>query len=181
MNLTGTPRELKTRDLRLRPLHTADAAAMFAILRDPQSMKYWSNKPLTDINEAIRVLHEELESDEKGDSLCWAVTFANQDELIGKCILFHFNQANRRAEIGFILARKYWRRGLMNQALEAVIGFAFNTLKLHRIEADTDPENTGSLALLEKLGFAREGLLRERWFVYDKWQDSVILALLNAD
>jgi len=87
--------------------------------------------------------------------------------------------ANRRAEIGFMLNRDYWRQGLMYQALEAVITFAFDTLKLHRIEADTDPGNTGSLALLEKLGFEREGLFRERWFVNGKWDDSVMLALLN--
>ena len=67
----------------------------------------------------------------------------------------------------------------LQQALEAVIAFAFDTLKLHRIEADTDTENAGSLALLEKLGFKREGLFRERWFVYDRWDDSVMLGLLN--
>jgi len=67
----------------------------------------------------------------------------------------------------------------MHQALEAVIAFAFDTLNLHRIEADTDTKNAGSLALLEKLGFEREGLFRERWFVYSKWDDSVMLALLN--
>ena len=66
--------------------------------------------------------------------------------------------------------------GLQNVA---VIDFAFNTLNLHRIEADVDTENAGSLALLEKLGFQREGLFRERWFVYGKWQDSVMLGLIN--
>jgi RimJ/RimL family protein N-acetyltransferase len=111
--------------------------------------------------------------------MCWAVTLKDQDEMIGKCILFQFNQDNHRAEIGYIMNRNYWRRGLMHQALEAVIGFAFNTLNLHRIEADVDPENAGSLGLLEKLGFQREGLFRERWFVFDQWQDSVMLGLIN--
>jgi RimJ/RimL family protein N-acetyltransferase len=69
----------------------------------------------------------------------------------------------------------------MQQALEAVIDFAFDTLKLHRIEADVDTQNTGSLGILEKLGFKREGLFRERWFVYDEWQDSVMLGLLKRD
>ena len=69
----------------------------------------------------------------------------------------------------------------MYQALEAVIDFAFNTLELHRIEADVDTENASSLGLLEKLGFRREGLFRERWFVYDEWQDSVMLGLLKQE
>ena len=69
----------------------------------------------------------------------------------------------------------------MQQATEALIRFAFNDLKLHRLEADTDTENTGSMALLEKLGFKREGLFRERWYVYDQWADSVMYGLLNSD
>ena len=113
--------------------------------------------------------------------MCWAVTFNGQDKMIGKCILFQFDQKNHRAEIGYILNRDYWRQGLMQQALGAVINFAFDTLKLHRIEADVDTENAGSLGVLEKLGFKREGLFRERWFVYDEWQDSVMLSLLKQD
>ena len=101
--------------------------------------------------------------------------------MIGKIILFQYHQQNRRAEIGYILNHNYWRRGLMKQALQAVIDFAFTTLELHRIEADVDVDNTASLGLLESLGFEREGLFKERWRVYDEWQDSVMLALLNPD
>ena len=179
MDLTTIPSEIDTRDLHLRPLKMSDAGAMFAILSDPQSMKYWSDKPVADIEAAAKMLRADLESDAQGNSLCWAVTRHGNDKLIGKCIMFHYSPQNRRAEIGFILNRDYWRQGLMHQALEGLIDFAFNTLNLHRIEADTDTENAGSLALLEKLGFEREGLFRERWFVYDKWDDSVMLALLN--
>ena len=179
MDLANIPRELDTPDLHLRPVNIGDTEALFAILSDPQSMKYWSHTPATDISVAVKTLTEDVESDAKGNSMCWAVTRKGKDEMIGKCILFHFSLANRRAEIGFILNRDYWRQGLMHQALEAVISFAFDTLKLHRLEADTDTENAGSLGLLEKLGFEREGLFRERWLVYDRWDDSVMLGLLN--
>ena len=181
MDLTKISRTLDTRDLRLRPSNATDAEGMFAMLSDPESMKYWCDKPLKDLDAAIEVLNKDLESDAKGDSLCWAITFPGEDRMIGKCILFRFDQANHRAEIGYILNREYWRQGLMRQALEAVIDFAFDTLKLHRIEADVDTENAGSIAILEKLGFKREGLFRERWFVYDEWQDSIMLGLLEKD
>jgi len=69
----------------------------------------------------------------------------------------------------------------MHQAVEAVIEFAFNSLDLHRIEADVDSENIPSIGLLEKLGFVREGLFRHRWRVYGEWQDSVMLALLKQE
>lgn len=181
MELTKIYRTMDTRDLRLRPSNATDAEGMFAMLSDPQSMKYWCDEPLEDLDAAIEVLNKDLESDAAGNSLCWAITFPGEDRMIGKCILFRFDEANKRAEIGYILNREYWRRGLMRQALEAVIDFAFDTLKLHRIEADVDTENAGSIALLEKLGFKREGLFRERWFVYEQWQDSVMLGLLEQD
>ena len=181
MDLARIPRILDTRDLRLRPSNATDAEGMFAMLSDPQSMKYWSDKPIKDLDAAVEVLNKDLESDAQGKSMCWAVTFPGEDKMIGKCILFQFDQANHRAEIGYIMNRDYWRRGLMQQALEAVIDFAFDTLNLHRIEADVDTLNAGSLGILEKVGFKREGLFRERWFVYDEWQDSVMLGLLKQD
>ena len=181
MDLTRIPRILKTDDLQLRPSNPTDAEGMFAMLSDPQSMKYWSDQPIPDLDAASRVLNEDLESDAKGNSMCWAITFNGQDKMIGKCILFQFSRDKHRAEIGYILNREYWRQGLTYQALGAVIDFAFNTLKLHRIEADVDTQNTASIGLLEKLGFKREGLFRERWRVYDEWQDSLMLGLLKQD
>ncbi len=181
MDLSSIPRHLTTRDFQLRPSVITDVDAMFAMLSDQESMKFWSDPPISTLDEAVAVLMKDLDSDARGDSMCWAVTQKGQDEMIGKCILFQFSQQNQRAEIGYLLNRKYWRQGVMNQALGAMIDFAFNTLNLHRIEADVDVENIPSLALLEKLGFEREGLFRDRWRVYDAWKDSVMLALINND
>lgn len=181
MDLTSIPRILATDDLQLRPSNPTDAEGMLAMLSDPESMKYWSDQPISDLDAAMEVLDQDLKSDAQGNSMCWAITFKGQDKMIGKCILFQFSRDNHRAEIGYILNRKYWRQGLTYQALGAVIDFAFNTLNLHRIEADIDTENLASIGLLEKLGFEREGLFRERWRVYDEWQDSLMLGLLKQD
>lgn len=181
MDLSNIACELDTKDLHLRRIAVTDAEAMFTMLADQESMKYWSSPPVSDISDALEVLQQDVESDAKGNSICWAVTLNETGEMIGKCILFQFSHANRRAEIGFILNRKYWRRGLMTQALQAVLHYAFNTLKLHRIEADVDPDNAGSLGVLEKLGFKREGLFHDRWLMHDEWVDSVMLGLLNPE
>jgi RimJ/RimL family protein N-acetyltransferase len=181
MDLKNTDCELDTPDLHLRRVRLSDAEGLFRMLSDAESMKYWSSPPVADVSDALKVLHEDVESDARGNSICWAVTPKGQDEMIGKCILFQFSPANHRAEIGFILNRDYWRQGLMLQALQAVIHFAFNSLNLHRIEADVDPNNAGSLGILEKLGFEREGLFRDRWRLNDGWVDSVMLGLLNRD
>ena len=175
------PRELETEDFQLRPSAITDVEAMFSMLSDEESMKYWSDPPISSMEEAVQVLMKDLDSDAKGNSMCWAVTHKDQNEMIGKVILFLYSEKNQRAEIGYLMNRKYWRQGVMQQALGAVIDFAFTTLNLHRIEADVDTENAPSLGLLEKLGFEREGLFRDRWRVYDEWQDSVMLALIKQE
>jgi len=180
MDLNLIPRQLETPDFHLRPSAITDVEAMFTMLSDPESMKYWSDPPISSMEEAVKVLMEDLDSDAKGNSMCWAVTRKGENEMIGKVILFQFSMKNGRAEIGYLLDRKYWRQGVMKQALGAVIEFAFNTLDLHRIEADVDSENIPSIGLLETMGFEREGLFRDRWRVYGEWQDSVMLALLKG-
>ena len=179
MDLTNIYRELNTQDLCLRAPVLTDAEGMFAMLSDVETVKYWSNQPATDIGEAVKKLTENLESDAQGNSVTWAIAFKDDDRMIGHCVLFHFNHDNHRAEIGFMMNRDYWRRGLMQQALQAVINFGIEKLGLHRFEADVDPGNTGSLALLEKLGFEREGYFRERWLICGDWKDSVMLGLIN--
>ncbi|MGF6919962.1 RimJ/RimL family protein N-acetyltransferase [Paraburkholderia sp. 40] len=87
----------------------------------------------------------------------------------------------RRAEIGFSLKRKHWGNGFMREAASAIIEHGFGTLNLHRIEADIDPRNSASARLLERLGFIREGLLRDRWIVGDEVSDSALYGLLERD
>ena len=69
----------------------------------------------------------------------------------------------------------------MNEALQAVLFFAFDELKLHRLEADVDPRNVGSIRSLEKLGFQREGYLRERWHVNGEIQDAIFMVCCNLN
>jgi RimJ/RimL family protein N-acetyltransferase len=101
--------------------------------------------------------------------------------IVGSCTLANIDRRHRRAELGFALARAFWGRGLMLEALPALIQFAFGHLDLHRIEADTDPRNTASMRVLERLGFQREGLLRERYFQLGEAQDAVVYGLLRRD
>jgi RimJ/RimL family protein N-acetyltransferase len=100
---------------------------------------------------------------------------------VGSCTLFQWSAKHRRAEIGYALDRSLWGQGIMTEALTALFDFAFGPLALHRLEADVDPRNARSLAILERLGFAREGLLRERFHVGGEIQDSLLLGLLARD
>ncbi|MEM1413551.1 MAG: GNAT family N-acetyltransferase [Myxococcota bacterium] len=171
--------ELETPRLRLRALRPDDVDAYFAMLSDPECMRYWSGDPLTTRAQAAEVHARDVDGHASGRALTWMLE-THEGAAVGRIALFHFAGENRRAELGFMMRRASWGRGYMGEALDAVVGHAFGALALHRLEADVDPDNAASLALLEKRGFAREGLFRERWWVRGEWRDSIFLARLAS-
>lgn len=172
---------LHTARLTLRELRPSDAEAVFALLSDYETVRYWGHELLGDIAEAETLVRTNLESMAAGHCIYWAIEDDVTGNTIGTCTLFRFDDRNRRAEVGYILNRNYWRRGLMTEVMAAMIAFSFDSLELHRLEADTDPNNAASNALLEKFGFRREGLFRERWWVHGKWLDSDMWGLLKSE
>ena len=174
-------RDLQTPRLMLRALKPGDARGYLDIFSDPESMVFWSGEHITTLAEAEDMLTADMRWVNSGEALCWGIALPETDQLIGKISLYLFSKQNRRAETGYILNRKFWGRGLMSEALAAVLHYAFDELKMHRIEADVDPDHAASLALLEKFGFVREGTLRDRWFVHGEWHDSIMLGLLSQD
>ena len=172
---------IETKRTRLRPFTINDSEAMYELYCDPETMKYWSNQPVTDLAGAEKLVQADLEWVENGEAVLWAITAPPSDKALGKCVLFQFSRENRRAEVGFALNRSHWGQGLMTEVVSSMIDFAFDELDLHRLEADSDTENAGSLTLLEKLGFQHEGMFRQRWRVYGEWQDSAMLGLLKPD
>ena len=172
---------LHTDRLVLRPLRASDAAAIFAIRSDPQVMRYASSAPLTTPADASAFIERDAALIAAGDVLRLGLERNEDQALIGSCILFHFNHQCRRAEVGYEMRRDAWGRGYMHEALLALLQHAFTALALNRIEADIDPRNTASARSLERLGFSREGLLRERWIVEGEVSDSALYGLLHAD
>jgi RimJ/RimL family protein N-acetyltransferase len=163
----------------LRWLTTADLEALFAIFSDPEVSRFLAIPRHRDRADTERFLGAVHEGFRAGSLYQWGIEHAGL--LAGTCTLGGIDWENRRAEIGFALARASWGQGLMPDALRALIEHAFGALGLHRIEADVDPRNEASLRLLEKLGFRREGYLRERYFKDDEIQGSVLFGLLRAE
>ena len=165
----------------LRRLTRDDVDALFAVFGDPEVMRFWSTPPHVDRSEAASLV-ERIDAAVAARTLFqWGIVPHEVGAVIGTCTLVGIDWSNRRAEIGFALARAHWRRGYATDALRRVLRYAFDELGLTRLEADVDPRNGASLRTLERLGFRREGLLRERWFVAGEVQDSVILGLLARE
>lgn len=101
-------------------------------------------------------------------------------EIIGGCGFHNWYPDHRRAEIGYNLKTdQFKKQGIMSEALKAIIDYGFNTMKLHRIEALVGSENIASLKLMDKFGFSKEGLLKEHYFIDDKFEDSIIFSKLS--
>ncbi len=116
-----------------------------------------------------------------GTTLQFVIAEKESDVAIGSCLLFRFEEASARAELGYVLGRGYWHSGYMNEALRAVIACGFGPLALRRIEAEVDVRNRPSARVLQKLGFMREGLLRERWVGKGEVKDVEIYGLLRHE
>jgi len=111
----------------------------------------------------------------------WGIARRDDPRVLGTCTLYHLDPPHRRAELGFALSPPHWGRGLMHEALGVVIGFAFETLDLHRLEADVDPRNDRSIRTVERHGFRLEGRLRERYHVNGELQDTAFYGLLRRE
>jgi len=172
---------IEAKRISLRWLTSDDVESLFEVFSNPEVMRYWSSPPMVDLSEARQLLDEIHENFRARTLFQWGVARREDDRVIGTCTLFQLDAGNRRAEIGYALGREHWGQGLMNEALTALIGYAFDTLDLHRIEADVDPNNAASIRSLERQGFQREGYLRERWHVGGKIYDSLYFGLLRRE
>jgi len=165
----------------LRSLAATDALGLFEIFGDLEVMRYWSSPPLPDLEAALKLVDEIHTLFASRTLFQWGIADRENDRVIGTCTLFNHAPAHGRAEVGFALARSAWGHGYGSEALGLLIRFAFDTLGLHRLEADVDPENARSLRLLERHGFKREGHLRERWHVFGRFHDTIYMGLLRAE
>jgi RimJ/RimL family protein N-acetyltransferase len=172
---------LNTSRLSLRWISATDVDDFYAIYSHPEVMRYWSTPPLPDRNAAGKLISEIHEGFARRELLKWGIALRSDDTLIGSITLFHLDFTHRRTEIGYALGRPYWGKGYMQETLKAVISYAFEELDLHRIEADVDPRNTASIRTVERLGFQREGYLRERWQVNGEIQDALFYGLIRPD
>lgn len=162
--------------LSLRQLRLTDAPALFPMLSDAEVMRWWSSGPHGAVAETEAYLAFNAAEDQ--GHRCWAITMGD-DLALGWVVLI-----DRRAgvaEIGYILRRDVWGRGIAREAVACVIAHGFDALGLRRICADVDPENGGSIALLERLGFRQEGRLRAEWETHIGIRDSLIFGLLRTE
>ena len=172
---------LQTARLDLHPLEPAHTDAVFAMRSDAQVQRYGSHPPWTERQTAIDYIARNMQAMASGEHAQFAIVRRDDGAAIGTCTLYALDAQCRRADIGYVLLPSEWGHGYAHEANTALLEWGFGTLDLNRVEADIDPRNTASARALERLGFTREGHLRERWIVGGEVCDSLIYGLLASD
>jgi ribosomal-protein-alanine N-acetyltransferase len=150
---------LETARLRLIPLVAGDADHIFPLMRDAEVMAFWDVAEIDDPDLVARIVEGQVAEMADGRAVYWAMRGLTDGQFIGTCDLSEIDRRHHRAEAGFMLGREAWGQGYALEAMQAVLAYAATT-GLRRLLARTHLGNRRSDALLEKLGFEEEGMLR---------------------
>ena len=178
-NLSPFP-TLHTSRLTLRQMLSTDAPEILALRSNHQAMRFIGKEKLTSIQEAHDFINLINHAWQYNHGLTWAVCLQQTNKLIGHLGFWRLIPEHHRAEIGYMLHPDFWGKNMMSEALEAAMTYGLQVLNLHSIEANADPENAGSIRLLEKHGFVREGYFRESYLVGNEFKDTASYSFLSS-
>jgi len=168
----------------LRPLQEEDAAVLtehncknreyFQAFTPTRDDDYYTKEFQLDL---IRRSEQDMQEDKQYP---FGIFLQESDKLIGSISLFQVERRFlQRAMIGYSIDRDYEGKGYMTEAVRLLVDFGFRELRLHRIWAEAKPSNLGSICVLEKAGFEREGIARKNVQINGRWEDHMVLAILN--
>jgi ribosomal-protein-alanine N-acetyltransferase len=172
---------LHTERLLLRPFDHTDADDLFALHTNTVVMRYWDGPVWTGRSRAERFIATCREMAVEGTGLRVAVDRVSDGGFIGWCTLQRCNPEYRSAALGYCFHDAVWGHGYATEAVRSLLGWAFDTLGLNRVQAEVDTRNNASARVLEKLGFVREGTLREDCIVNGEVSDSGVYGLLRRE
>ncbi len=172
---------LHSKRLSFRRITPDDVSEIFFLRSDPRVMKYRNSAPAKDNADATLYLDRANAEVEKNSGITWGITLKGENKIIGYIGFWHTQAAHFQTEVGYSLHPDYWRQGLMSEALQTIIDYAFNQTDLHSIVANVNVNNQASMALLEKNGFVKKAHFRENYFYDGKFLDSIIYCLVKGD
>lgn len=175
------PRAWTTERLVASPASVADAEALFAeYAGDGEVARYMTWRPHQRVDETVAFLRGCETAWTEGTAFVWVLRVKPSTAAVG---VIEARVDPPAVNLGYALARRWWRQGLMSEAVGHVIAWAFEQREIHRVWATCDVENVASARLLERVGMQREGVLR-RWIVHpnlgDEPRDCLCYAIVKA-
>jgi ribosomal-protein-alanine N-acetyltransferase len=170
---------LYTERLVLKSITKNDANDIFRMRSDKKIMQFISRPMAASVNDALEYINKIQESLINKYGITWAISLRdNNSSIIGTIGFWRIVNEHYRAEIGYMLSKDFHGRGIMHEAMQPVLDYGFNVMKLHSVEADADPNNIASIKLLQKNNFVREAYLKENYYFNGEFFDTVIYSLL---
>ena len=180
-SLAGGPPKLETGRLTLRALTPDDAPAIFAYASDPEVARHMVWEAHRSVEDTKAFLDLTMSRYESGDAPDWGMVYKGDGRFVGTAGFVAWEREHARAEVGYVLHRRYWGMGLTAEALGAMFSFGFGHMDLNRIEARCVAENTASARVMEKAGMSYEGTMRGREFLKGEYRDMKLYAILKDD
>lgn len=172
--------EISTERLNLREIKQEDAKSIYKLLSDPEVIKHDTFELFTNIKQAEDMINWFSNEYKQKRAIFWGISLKNESEVIGFCKC-EVEIPKVRADLGYDLRSEFWNMGIMTETLGAIIDYTFNTIGVNRIEATVSTENNASIRVLEKLGFVKEGILRERSYWKGNCHDMMMLSILKNE
>jgi ribosomal-protein-alanine N-acetyltransferase len=172
---------LQTARLRLRAFEDTDAGDLYALHSNATVLRYWDSPPWSEPARAEKFIATCRQMEQEGTGTRLAVDRVSDGAFIGWCTLSRWNPDFRSTALGYCYNGEAWGHGYATEAARALLGWAFDTLDLNRVQAETDTRNAASARVLDKLGFVREGTLREDCVVNGDVSDSWVYGLLRRE
>lgn len=182
--MPGTPTletSLRTERLVLRLVREEDLPSLLEMNADDAVTRYLPYDSWRGMDDAQAWMARAQARLAANEAWQFVIVLRESGRVIGSCLLFHFDLPNGRAELGYLLGQAHWGAGYMREAAGALVELAFGPAGLRRLEAEIDPRNEASARLLERVGFVKEGHLRERWDTKGEVSDSGLYGLLQRD
>jgi len=172
---------IETERIILRKMSLNDAKDMFEYAQDSEVSKYTGWYTHNSIQDTKLFLQYTINNYKNNHISNWGIVHKAEEKFIGTAGFIDWNIEHSRAEIGYTLSGKYWRKGYMTEVVNAIIYFGFTTMMLNRIEAKCVIENIASARVMEKVGMKYEGILRQCMFVKGKYRDLKIYSILKEE
>jgi ribosomal-protein-alanine N-acetyltransferase len=170
---------LETERLFLRRVSHADVKEILELRSNVETMKYIPRPLIQTEDDALEHIANIDAKIETQEGINWAITLKGSPKLIGLLGHYRIQHENFRAEIGYMLLPDFNSKGIISEAVKAVLKYGFEVMKLHSIEAVIDPANLASEKVLQKNGFIKEAHLKENQFFEGRFWDTIIYSFLN--
>ncbi|GLB61848.1 GNAT family N-acetyltransferase [Cytobacillus sp. NCCP-133] len=167
--------KLETERLILRKITLDDAEDMYLYASNEEVTRYVTWETHSSLSDTIEFINTFLPQYDAP----WGIELKENGKFIGTVHFVWWQPEHKSAEIGYVLSKEYWGKGLITEAARAIISFGFDSMNLVRVQARCFLENKGSERVMEKLGMSFEGISRKIMYVKGEYKDLKVYSILK--